>query len=196
MRVIAGVAGGRRLRVPKGTDVRPTADRVREALFSSLADQVPGAVALDLYAGAGSLGIEALSRGADRVVFVEQARAALDALRANLETTGLGSAAVVAPTTVERFCADPDHGPFDLVFADPPYAEPLAAVWSALAGLHGAGALAPGALVVVERDRRDPSLGTQPPAFLALERTRPYGDTVLVYLRAAPGPAGEEERWA
>lgn len=180
MRVIAGRLGGRRLAAPSGRGTRPTADRVREALFSSLADRIPGATVLDLYAGSGALGIEALSRGAASATFVEADRRAAAVVARNLRDLGLDAPLHV--TTAERFAAAPSGGPFDVVLCDPPYEVPLAAVHARLADLRAAGALAPGGLVVVERDRRDPGLDDPAPQFLAPARRRSYGDTVLVVL--------------
>jgi len=117
VRVVAGEFKGRRLYAPRGSRTRPTADRVREALFSMLGD-VSGARVLDLYAGSGALGIEALSRGAESAVFVERDAKALDALRRNLDATGARGA--VRREDVARFLSRPE-GTFDLVFADPPY---------------------------------------------------------------------------
>ena len=121
MRVIAGSAGGLKLRVPKRVS-RPTADRVREALFSILGDRVIGARVLDLFAGSGSLGIEALSRGAESVVFVEQSRDAAHTIRSNLKVTGLDEHAEVHARRVELFLRKGGiASPFDLIFVDPPY---------------------------------------------------------------------------
>jgi 16S rRNA (guanine966-N2)-methyltransferase len=187
VRVIAGQLGGRRLVAPRGLATRPTTDRVREALFSALAG-VEGAAVLDLYAGTGALGIEALSRGAASAVFVESARPALAALRANLDALGL--------TGVTRIVAEPvaravprlasTSGPFDLVFADPPYDDVDAAL-DALEAL--APALAPGARVVLEHaTRRPPRPGTA----LATLRTRTYGDTAIAFLVPSEGPLPRE----
>ena len=117
MRVVAGEFKGRRLQAPRGRRTRPTADRVREALFSMLGD-VSGARVLDLYAGSGALGIEALSRGAESAVFVERDQQALAAMRRNLEA--VGAEADVRRQDVSRFLARTE-GTFDLVFCDPPY---------------------------------------------------------------------------
>jgi 16S rRNA (guanine966-N2)-methyltransferase len=174
MRVIAGRLGGRRLTAPRGLATRPTSDRVREALFSALGD-VSGARVLDLYAGTGALGIEALSRGAAHATFVESARPALAALRENLAALGLEGAALVVARPVAAAAL---RGSFDLIFADPPYAA-VAEVPAALAALAAAGALAPGVRVVVEHAARDPA-----PAIggLAPRPSRNYGDTaVTVY---------------
>lgn len=199
MRVIAGSARGRRLVAPSGRDVRPTGDRVREALFSVLADVVPAAHVLDLFAGSGALGIEALSRGAAQAVFVERDPRAVEAIERNLAATGMQEHAVVRREDTAAFARRP-HMPrtdlrgadagYDLVLCDPPYAFPLPAVYQLVEALHVAGALACDAVVVIERDRRDPELDTPPPAFLASGRRRTYGDTVLLTLRVDP----EQER--
>lgn len=121
MRVIAGRLRGRTLRAPRGRATRPTADRVREALFSMLGD-VSGLVVLDLYAGSGALGIEALSRGAERAVFVEANRSALACLQRNVGELGLVERASVVGARVERAAARlKGLGPFDLVLCDPPW---------------------------------------------------------------------------
>jgi 16S rRNA (guanine966-N2)-methyltransferase len=166
MRVVAGEFKGRRLHSARGTRTRPTADRVREALFSMLGD-VSRARVLDLYAGSGALGIEALSRGAESAVFVERDPAALAALRRNLEA--VGARADVRRQDVLRFLARPE-GKFDLVFCDPPYdvapavAAPLTGALPALLGED--------ARIVIESDKRNPLLLPLP---LVVERT--YGDT-------------------
>ena len=173
--MIAGRFGGRRLQAPKGrSTTRPTADRVREALFSILGG-LDGSVVLDLFAGTGALGIEALSRGAERVVFVERERPAIQALRANLTTLGLlGNEAEVrvGDALVALRTARKAGETYDLVFVDPPYrqAPELGAELSALLPAL----LSPGARVVVESDRRAP-------AELPLEvvQARRYGDTTI-----------------
>ena len=174
MRVIAGRYRGRSLRAPRGTATRPTSDRVREALFSMLVS-VEGARVLDLFAGTGALGIEALSRGAASAVFVERDRAALASLRANL--AGLDLAEPLAQVR-ERDALLAVQGAvtagerFDLVFLDPPYAlaETLAPkLADALAGL-----VARDGRAVVESGRRAPL-----PLPLPLERERRYGDTSI-----------------
>jgi len=175
VRVIAGRLGGRRLRAPKGkATTRPTSDRVKEALFSMLG-ALDGAVALDLFAGTGALGIEALSRGAERVVFVERDRAAVVAIRANLASLGLaGSQAElrVGDARVALRTAREAGETYDLVFVDPPYDH--AREWTGeLAELLPA-VLGPGARVVVESDRRAPA---ELP--LAVVQSRRYGDTTI-----------------
>lgn len=187
MRVIAGTAKGRRLRAPTGRDTRPTADRVREALFASLAPALAGAVVLDLWAGSGALAIEALSRGAGRAVLVERDRAALSVLRGNLDVCGFARRAEVVAGDVRAFARAGRGGPFDVVLADPPYASPVREVWSVLADLHRTGALRPDAEIVVERAAREEP--PDPPACLALQRVRAYGDTALWWL--TPVAAGD-----
>ena len=171
MRIIAGTAKGRRLVGPEGTGTRPMTDRAREALFSSLGDTVVGAAVLDLYAGSGSLGLEALSRGAASVVFVEKARPALTALRRNIDHVGLGGQVVAMDVT--RYL-DGSEQLADLVFVDPPYALSLASVQDVLRKLIPK--LAAGAQMVVHR-----RAGTETPAVDGLAETdhRRYGDTVL-----------------
>lgn len=182
MRVIAGTFRGRRLVAPRGDDTRPTPDRVREALFSALGS-VAGLRVLDLYAGTGALGIEALSRGADHASWIESARPALAALRFNLRALDLEQCGEVIPKPVER--ALPRlTGLFDLVFADPPYAR-LAAATSALEELIAGSNLAQGWRMVLEHAARD-----APPALVGaqLERTRCYGTTAVSSYRAlGPG---------
>ncbi len=183
LRVIAGTAGGRKLVAPKG-DARPTTDRLKEALFSSLGPRVQGATVLDLYAGSGALAIEALSRGAASAVLVDSGLAAAAAIRANLETTGFGDAARVERTSVERFVTAPIRdAPFDLVFLDPPYDLASAVVTEVLAALAAAEAITDGATIVVERPKSGQPV-TLPGAW-GIERERAYGDTLLVVARAS-----------
>jgi 16S rRNA (guanine966-N2)-methyltransferase len=173
-RIVAGSAGGRRLAVPpKGT--RPTSDRVREALFSAVESTVDLADArvLDLYAGSGALGLEALSRGAASAVFVESASGALAVLRKNVAAVGLPG--VVRAGKVLAVLAAGTDDPFDLVLADPPYAQ--TDLSAELAALVTGGWVAPGSYVVVERSRRAPELTW--PAPLAGLRVRHYGETSL-----------------
>ena len=172
MRVIAGSAKGRKLQAPRGLDTRPMTSRAREALFSSIAAVVPGARVLDLFAGSGSLGIEALSRGAASVTFVEQAKPALEALRSNLSAVGFEGQVVAgdAVAAVSRFSE-----PFDLVFVDPPFPMPVEVVSGLLAALVGA--TAPGATVVVHRRAGDPEMAAPP--LLEANGHRRYGDSAL-----------------
>jgi 16S rRNA (guanine966-N2)-methyltransferase len=166
VRVVAGEFKGRRLAAPRGRRTRPTADRVREALFSMLGD-VSGARVLDLYAGSGALGIEALSRGAESAVFVERDRAALAALERNLEATG--APGEVRRQDVARFLAR-QEGTFDLVFCDPPYDGAPAIAATLAAALPEI--LDEDARIVTESDKRNPLVLPLP---LVVERS--YGDT-------------------
>ncbi len=124
MRVIAGTHRGRRLRGPQGSLIRPTSDRVREALFSILGNRLPAGRVLDLYAGTGAIGIEAISRGAAHVTCVESGIEALKLLRQNMLDCGIDHHITVYAHTVKQFLNRPEHweGPYDIVFADPPYA--------------------------------------------------------------------------
>jgi 16S rRNA (guanine966-N2)-methyltransferase len=171
MRVVAGIYGGRRLHAPSGRDTRPTSDRVREALFSVLGD-VTGARVLDLYAGSGALGIEALSRGAASCDFVDRAPAAIAAIRRNLED--LGIEAPVHRRDALRALSDASEGPaaYDLVVLDPPYRHP-AGLGQALSQALPV-VLATGARVVSESDRRSPLDLDLPLTF-----ERRYGDTLI-----------------
>jgi 16S rRNA (guanine966-N2)-methyltransferase len=172
MRVIAGQYGGRRLQAPPGAATRPTADRVREALFSILGARVTEARVLDLFAGAGTLGLEALSRGASHATFVDSAPRALTALRANLAALGADAEVVRADALRWLRAASPGARQYDLVFLDPPYRR-AAELGASLSELLPA-VLAPGALVVAESDRRAP-------LELTIEATdeRRYGDTLI-----------------
>ena len=213
-RVIAGEAGGRRLAVPDGRDTRPTSDRAREGLFatiSSIVGPLAGARVLDLYAGSGAVGLEALSRGAEHVLLVEHGARAARVIRQNIEVIGLPGAAVIADR-VERVLArgpapaggqvgtapaggqdgtapaggqdGPAQGRYDVVFADPPYALADAEVSRILILLAERGWLAPGALVIVERATRSGPV-TWPDGFVP-DRARRYGEATFWY-----GHAGE-----
>lgn len=172
MRIIAGRAKGRRLHSPAGDATRPMQDRVKEALFSSLGPLVQGSRVLDLFAGTGSLGLEALSRDAAEATFVESSRATGKVLSTNIATAGLGGR--VRLETVERFLARSTEM-FDLVFVDPPYPMELIEVEKALGGL--ADRLAPGAIVVVHRRLGE----AQPtvPESMSLVDERRYGKVKL-----------------
>ncbi len=182
-RIVAGTAGGRRLKVPpKGT--RPTSERVREALFNALetAGELDGARVLDLYAGSGALGLEALSRGASDALFVESDRRAVEVLRGNVAALGLGG--TVRAGQVEAVVAAPAPASYDLVLADPPYAVDAAALGSVLAALAAGGWLGRAALVVVERAARDGE-PDWPPGF-APSRAKKYGDTAVFWAEYTP----------
>ncbi|MGH3870327.1 MAG: 16S rRNA (guanine(966)-N(2))-methyltransferase RsmD [Pseudonocardiaceae bacterium] len=184
-RIVAGVAGGRRLAVPpQGT--RPTSDRVREAVFSALQARrnLDGARVLDLYAGSGALGLEALSRGAAHARFVESDRRAAAVLRRNVETLGLPGAQVTTGAVQAVLHGDPGE-PYDVVLADPPYALDEATLAGVLSALVTGGWLAGSALLVVERAARalEP---TWPDGVVEITHRR-YGDTVVYYGHAERG---------
>jgi 16S rRNA (guanine966-N2)-methyltransferase len=180
MRVIAGEAKGRRLTGIRRTAIRPTSDRVREALFSVLGDVVPEARVLDLYAGSGALGIEALSRGAASAVFVDADRESVDAVRANLALTRMDDRAKVVRSPVGGFLAAGRQGPFDLVLLDPPYAQD--APVGDLQALVARGFLTEEAWVVLETRGPD---APPPVEGLDLVSLRRYGDSTLVFFRPA-----------
>jgi 16S rRNA (guanine966-N2)-methyltransferase len=178
MRVVAGVAGGRRLRAPEGRQVRPTSERVREALFNALGslDAVEGATVLDLFAGTGALGIEALSRGAASATFVDADPKAVRSVKDNLAATGLAGQARVVQSDVFRFLAGAspavDPALYDVAFADPPYAFDD---WGRLLSVL------PARLAALEaRSHVDLGPGWHP------VRSRRYGDTVVTLARRLP----------
>lgn len=180
MRVVAGEFRGRRLIAPKGQTVRPTSDRVKEALFSMLGP-LDGATVLDLYAGTGALGIEAISRGAKSCVFVERSGAALSSLKGNLATLSLASRTKILSVAVGRAASSlASLGPFDRVFVDPPYADVTESI-GLLAKLVGAGIVASESVMVVEHASRDAPLD---PALDLIER-RAFGDTTLSFFSTA-----------
>jgi 16S rRNA (guanine966-N2)-methyltransferase len=188
-RVIAGQAGGRRLAVPPGTTTRPTSDRAREGLFASLLSELgrfDGVRVLDLYAGSGAIGLEALSRGAESVLLVESDARAAAVIKANVKAVDLPGA-TVAVDRVERLLTRPpaghqdqnqNHDRFDLVIADPPYALTDDAVTRVLTLLQ-AGWLADDALIVIERATRSGPLDW-PPGFLP-GKSRRYGEATFWY---------------
>jgi 16S rRNA (guanine966-N2)-methyltransferase len=150
MRVTGGEVKGARLRTLRGAETRPTADQVRKAIFDMLAADVVGARALDLFAGSGALGIEALSRGAAEAAFLESSREACAIIAGNLGSTGLGDRGVVRRIDVERFLGRRAKEPFDLAFLDPPYARGLAFVARILGKLSTGNWIRAGGTVVVE----------------------------------------------
>jgi 16S rRNA (guanine966-N2)-methyltransferase len=186
MRITGGIYRSRTLRAPHGSSTRPTSDRVREGLFGilSAAAAIEGRRVLDLYAGTGALALEALSRGASHAVLVESSRSALSALRANVTALGLDDRTRIVAAKVDqaaRWLAS--DGPFDLVFADPPWALiDGGEVARALEGLVGVGALSPDALTILEHAAR-----STPPSIagLVLNGTRRYGDTALAIYKPA-----------
>ena len=179
-RIIAGSAGGRRLVAPRGRDTRPTSERTREGLFSALEaahGTLRGLAFLDLYAGSGAVGLEAASRGAAPVLLVETAPAAIATLRTNVAALDL-AAVTVREERVERLLTQSAPCLFDVVFLDPPYADP---VDGPLQCLLDNGWLATEATVVVERATRSAAPGW--PDGVTPERTRRYGDSTLWYGR-------------
>jgi 16S rRNA (guanine966-N2)-methyltransferase len=188
-RIISGAFGGRQIAVPAGAGTRPTSDRVREALFGRLdhQDVLSGARVLDLYAGSGALGLEALSRGARGATFVESDRAALEALRRNVSAlaSDAGAASVLAQP-VQRALLGGADAPYDLVLADPPYSLSEADLADVLALLPRHGWLGPASLVVVERSSRSPE--PRWPAELESVDERRYGETRVWWARTAGDP--------
>ncbi len=182
MRIIAGEWRGRTLRTPKGRDIRPTPDRVREALFSILGPDALDGHVLDLFAGTGALGLEALSRGAPTATFVERARASLEILRANIRTLGAEDRTTVQARSALTATLDlPEPRSVSLVLADPPYAmlenpEDRARIAAMLSRLVSTQLLADGALVVVEH--RHSASCPEVERLPAIDR-REYGETGL-----------------
>jgi 16S rRNA (guanine966-N2)-methyltransferase len=180
-RLISGTAGGRRLATPPGRGTRPTSDRTREGLFSSLVSLtggLDGRSFLDLYAGSGAVGLEAASRGAARATLVERDSKAARIIRANIEALAASHVELVE-SSVERFLAGEPMA-YEVVFLDPPYADPIAGV---LDLLRSGAWLVPGAIVCVERASRDLSLSW--PSGIEELRSRRYGDSALWYGRAS-----------
>jgi 16S rRNA (guanine966-N2)-methyltransferase len=181
MRVIGGIARGRRIQAPHGRRTRPTSDYLREVLFDLLTQQVRGSTFLDLYAGTGAVGIEALSRGAARAVFVENDRPALAMLRRNLEASGFLERGEVIPMDVLRFLRRAASGlpAFDLIFLDPPYQRVEAT--PALSLIASTELLAPNGIAILERSTRSDPLPT--PEGLARVREVRHGDSILQLFR-------------
>jgi 16S rRNA (guanine966-N2)-methyltransferase len=180
IRIIAGKYGRRVIRTPSGSSTRPTSDRVRESLFGSLGALVAweGSAVLDLYAGSGAIGFEALSRGASRVTFVERDGEAVKVIRENARTLGAEAACRIESVSVPRFLGRPSTERADVVFLDPPYAQ---SVDDDLRALVSNGWVGAGSVIVIERDTRsaEPAWpdGLEPPT------QRSYGETALWYAR-------------
>ncbi|MBI3435446.1 MAG: 16S rRNA (guanine(966)-N(2))-methyltransferase RsmD [Proteobacteria bacterium] len=189
MRVVGGRLRGRRLVAPNSTDIRPSADRLRESLFNILAhrlgDPVTGARVLDLFAGTGALGIEAISRGASFALFVDDGAQARALIRENVAALGLGGVTRIFRRDATTLGAAAPVAPFNLVFLDPPYGRGLSEK-ALTAALHG-GWISDGALIVVE-EIADITVAT-PPGLTEIER-RVYDDTQLIFLRAADSHSG------
>jgi 16S rRNA (guanine966-N2)-methyltransferase len=179
MRVTGGIGKGRKLKVPPGSHVRPTSDKVKQALFNILGEKVKGGAFLDLYAGAGGVGIEALSRGAGKVVFIDDSRDSLQAVRRNVEETGFGERAQVIPHRAETFLRKTNER-FDIVFLDPPYSLELEIP---LALVSDSEILNPDAIVVGEHFKKQPS--PKQAGRLTLYRETQYGDTILAFYKLA-----------
>ena len=186
MRVVGGRLRGRPLAAPKSQAIRPTADRLRESLFNILlhayGDPVSGARALDLFAGTGALGIEAASRGAAFVLFVDDGVEARALIRENVAALGLGGTTRIFRRDATRLGSAHPLAPFSLVFLDPPYGQNLAA--PALASAHSGGWLTPDALIVVEEAGKARFAASE--GYTELER-RTYDDTELIFLRFNSG---------
>lgn len=174
MRVTGGTGRGRRLKVP-AAGVRPTSDKVKQALFNILGERIAGEAFLDLFAGAGGVGIEALSRGAERVVFVDTSRGSLNVIKHNIEQSGFSNAAQVVAAKAESFLQKATEQ-FDIVFLDPPYAQELKPLLELIAG---SGVLKSEAVVVAEHFKKQPS--PEKAGALTLYREAKYGDTVLAF---------------
>lgn len=177
MRVIAGEYGGRKLQAPRGSHTRPTTDRVREALFSMLESRVhvQGAVVADLFAGSGALGIEAFSRGAARVTFVDQNADAVRTIRGNLSELGIATSVEVVRSDVNAAIERRLTGPIDIILADPPYE--MKGIED-LPGLLLPLLRRPGGILVLEHERK-----VNFESVRGLEKTSTYGDTALSLFR-------------
>ncbi len=180
MRVVAGIAKGRRLKSVRGQKTRPTADRVKESLFSILGDKVSQGRFLDLYAGSGAIGIEALSRGAPRAVFVDNSRAAAQVLRGNLERVGLSQLAEVHVQDVRRaIAALANRGlEFGCIFMDPPYVQDK--VMETLVAVDKTGLAGANTLVIVEHSRKERV--AEKVGSLERIRVQTYGETEISFL--------------
>lgn len=181
---MSGRYGGRRIAAPEGRHTRPTSDRVREALFSTLDSQLAleGARVLDLFAGSGAIGLEALSRGAIHALLVEHDPKALRTIRANVATLGATQAVVSGAKVATMLAAGNQGEPYDLVFADPPYPLGEDELTEALHALVAGNWLADDAVLVLERSSRSPE-----PSWvegITAERGRRYGESILWYGRA------------
>ncbi len=188
MRVVGGRLRGRPLQAPASRDIRPTSDRLRETIFDILAHRYAGLVeearVVDLFAGSGALGVEALSRGAAFALFVDTGAQARALLRANVEALALGGVSRIWRADATKLGRAPAGPPFDLAFLDPPYGQGLAG--PALAALRTGGWLGPGALAVVEESAKA-EIAT--PEGLRLDDERSYGDTKLTFFTWEPAKA-------
>ncbi len=177
MRITGGTGRGRKLKAPGGERVRPTSDKVKQALFNILGERVQDSVFLDLYAGTGGIGLEALSRGAEKVIFVDDSRKSVLVIKKNIEQTGFGERAQVVTSRAESFLKKASEQ-FDIVFLDPPYSveqEPL------LNFVSESGVLKPDSIVVSEHFKKQKS--PERAGRLLLYREAVYGDTVLAFYK-------------
>ena len=188
MRIVGGESRGRKLKTLRGRSVRPTADRTREALFNMLGARVPGSRFLDLFAGWGAVGLEALSRGAERVVLVESNERAAAVIRHNAAALGADERVTVvvgnAATAVRGLAAA--AAKFDVAFMDPPYRDHRSLERTLQELGQEGGVLAPDAVVVVEHDAHGAPL--QATGMLVVERSRRFGDATLTFFRPQQGP--------
>ena len=196
-RIIAGQARGRRLIVPRA-GTRPTSDRVREAMFASIESRLVSDAhswtdvsVCDLWAGSGAIALEAWSRGALRVVAIDKAKVAIDAIRANIESVGAATISVLRAPVSQVVQSAPPGGAFDVVIADPPYEVTEVSVRRDLAAAHESGWFAVDALVLVERGAHSESPF---PGFVKEVEVRPYGDTALWYGRVRSESGDSEDR--
>jgi 16S rRNA (guanine966-N2)-methyltransferase len=184
MRIVGGAFRGRPLATPKTNAIRPTSDRAREAVFNVIAhrygDHLDGARVLDLFAGTGALGLEALSRGASYGVFIEESAEGRGLIRTNVEAFGLSGRTKIFRRDATKLGEAGTLQPFDLVFADPPYGKGLGEL--ALVAARDGGWLKPGALCLVEEAATTPF---EPPAGFTLDERRDYGDTTIAFCLAA-----------
>jgi 16S rRNA (guanine966-N2)-methyltransferase len=180
VRIISGAFKGRRLVAPTGLATRPTADRIKESLFNIISGRIRDKQVLDLFAGTGALGLEALSRGATHAVFIDHAKAALSTIRENISKLRVGDRTRVIQWDIARGlnCLASDPATFDLVFMDPPYETDC--VVRALGALIASGALAPGALIVIEHSAREPL--DFPVGQVAVTDQRRFGKTLVTFM--------------
>lgn len=184
MRVIAGIAKGHKLFAPPGKEIRPTADRVKEALFSILAEKVPGSLVLDLFAGSGALGIEALSRGASQCIFVDSSRYSVEAIENNLKKTGFGSSSEVVFESVAKAIGKlvARGQRFDLIFLDPPYKIRLTELKGILETLSREKLIKPGGTIAWEHSTK---ISLSALNELKVKAEKKYGDTGLTFFAPA-----------
>ena len=192
MRIISGIAKGRRLQVPATNEVRPTTDRVREALFSHLGDRVRDGIILDLFAGSGALGLESLSRGAAAVSFIEKSRTVFGCLSQNVSNLGFGQRCSCHLSDAMKWLKEHRHRlpQYDLIFLDPPYATDLLPL--ALAEIAQFRFLAPDGIIVAEHSASDKEVQLPSPLQLQIVRTKQYGKTAVTTLKWTP-PSGEAQ---